>query len=135
MAKDNQVLVRLNDPQFEAFKEFAEDRDYNHAEASREIIKSRLAGEGYLQNQHYDSPVTDGGLEQRFDETQQTLQNQSEKLDEQQSIQTGLNLVLTLSILWLGIHTVFSVASIVTVGTGIVLVSGLVYTYYQYWRN
>lgn len=79
----------------------------------------------------------DGGSEIKntLNQAQKTLENQSEKIDEQQSVQTGLNLVLTLSILWLGVHTVFSVAPVVTVGTGIVLVSGLVYTYYQYWRN
>lgn len=135
MAKDNQVLVRLNDPQFDAFKEFAEDRDYNHAEASREIIKSRLAGEGYLQNQHYDSPVTDGGIEERFDETQQVLQNQSDELEQQGKIQMYLNLVLSLSIVWLAIVTVFSVPAIVAVATGIILLGGLSYSYYQYWSK
>jgi Mg2+/citrate symporter len=76
----------------------------------------------------------DGGSEIKntLNQAQKTLENQSEKIDEQQSVQTGLNLVLTLSILWLGVHTVFSVAPVVTVGTGIVLVSGLIYTYYQY---
>lgn len=132
MAKDNQVLVRLNDPQFEAFKEFAEDRDYNHAEASREIIKSRLAGEGYLQNQHYDSPVTDGGLEQRFDETQETLEVQSEKIDENQTTQKYLSLSVSLAIFWLGVHIVFTVPSLVSIGTGTVLIAGIVYSYYRY---
>lgn len=79
----------------------------------------------------------DGGSEIKntLNQTQQTLQNQTEKLDEQQTVQTGLNVILTLSIFWLGVHIIFSVAPLVTVGTGIVLVSGLVYTYYQYWRN
>jgi hypothetical protein len=135
MAKDNQVLVRLNDPQFEAFKEFAEDRDYNHAEASREIIKSRLAGEGYLQNQHYDSPVTDGGIEEKFDETQQVLQDQSEELQQQGKIQMYLNVVLLLSIVWLAIVTTSSVPAIVAIATGIVLLGGLSYSYYQYWSK
>lgn len=79
----------------------------------------------------------DGGSEIKntLNQAQKTLENQSEKIDEQQSVQTGLNLVLTLSILWLGVHIIFSVAPLVTVGTGIVLVSGLIYTYYQYWRD
>ena len=79
----------------------------------------------------------DGGSEIKntLNQAQKTLENQSEKIDEQQSVQTGLNLVLTLSILWLGVHIIFSVALLVTVGTGIVLVSGLIYTYYQYWRD
>ena len=129
MAKDNQVLVRLNDPQFEAFKEFAEDRDYNHAEASREIIKSRLAGEGYLQT------LTDGGLQQKYNETQQALQNQSEEIQQQERVQMYLNAVLTLSIVWLAVVTTFSVPGVVTIGTGMILFAGLCYSYYQYWSK
>jgi len=133
MAKDNQVLVRLNDPQFEAFKEFAEDRDYNHAEASREIIKSRLAGEGYLQREHYDSPIADGGeLLDEVQEAKKEIQSQSNQIEEQKAVQTQLSLVLALAILWLGAHIVFNIESVVSIGTGIILMAGLVYSYYRY---
>jgi hypothetical protein len=64
MPKDNQILVRVNDPMKEAVEEFAEDRDYNKAEASRKILESRLKGEGYLRRHYGDNdlePMPDGG--------------------------------------------------------------------------
>jgi hypothetical protein len=42
---------------------------------------------------------------------------------------------LFLSILWLAGHLVFTVPAIVTVTTGLVLVGGLSYSYYQYWSK
>jgi hypothetical protein len=133
MAKNNQVLVRLNDPQFDAFKEFAEDRDYNHAEASREIIKSRLAGEGYLQREHYDSPVADGGeVVEQIEKTQAQLQSQSEQIEQQEKTQKYLSITLIVSILWLISHIAFSVPSDSTVYSGIALLAGLITTYVLY---
>jgi len=64
MPKDNQILIRVNDPMEKAVEEFAEDRDYNKAEASRKILESRLKGEGYLQRHYGDNdlePMPDGG--------------------------------------------------------------------------
>lgn len=64
MPKDNQILIRVNDPMEKAVEEFAEDRDYNKAEASRKILESRLKGEGYLRRHYGDNdlePMPDGG--------------------------------------------------------------------------
>ena len=135
MVKDNQVLVRLNDPQFEAFKEFAEDRDYNHAEASREIIKSRLAGEGYLPNQHYGGPVTDGGIEQKVDETKQVLQSQSSELHQQNRNQLYLQTILLLTIVWYAIVRLFAVPTALAVITGLIVFVGLSFGYYYDWKG
>ena len=135
MVKDNQVLVRLNDPQYEAFKEFAEDRDYNHAEASREIIKSRLAGEGYLQNQHYGGPITDGGIEQKVDETKQVLQNQSSQLHQQNRDQLYLQSILVLTVVWYAIVSAFAIPMALALATGLIVFGGLSYGYYHYLRG
>lgn len=135
MAKDNQVLLRLNDPQFEAFKDFAEDRDYNDAEAAREIVKSRLSGEGYL-----DYPVTDGGqLVQEIEKTRKAVDGQSERIEEQsekiESVQDYLSLTLLLSLIWLGVHLAFSIPSEATIVTGGILITGLSYVYIRYLRE
>ena len=64
MPKENQILVRVNDQMDNAVEEFAEDRDYTKAEASRKILESRLKGEGYLRRQYGDDdlePLPDGG--------------------------------------------------------------------------
>lgn len=135
MVKDNQVLVRLNDPQYEAFKEFADDRDYNHAEASREIIKSRLTGEGYLQSQHYGGPVTDGGIEKKVDETKQVLQNQSSQLHQQNSDQLYLQSILFLTMVWYAIVSIFAIGIGLALATGLIVFGGLSYGYYHYLRG
>ena len=122
MAKDNQVLVRLNDPQFEAFKEFAEDRDYNHAEASREIIKSRLAGEGYLQNQHYDT-VTDGGeIKDQLESVESKIENQSKELESTNDQLDQFAVLMLLSIAYVGSEVVFGLPPLITVVGGTVLI-------------
>jgi len=139
MAKDNQVLVRLNDPQFEAFKEFAEDRDYNHAEASREIIKSRLAGEGYLQSQHYDSPVTDGGqiverldqTDNRIEETNGRVQQLAEQIENQKETQSRYDmlhtLLLVVGVLYIAIELLFTLPDLITF-LGVPIAVALVYS-------
>jgi len=122
MAKDNQVLVRLNDPQFEAFKKFAEDRDYNHAEASREIIKSRLAGEGYLQNQHYD-PIPDGGeIKDQLESVENQLESQSKELESTNDQLDQFAALMLLSVLYIGSETVFGLPPVVTVLGGTILI-------------
>jgi len=129
------VSAKMGNRTVERLEEYAEKEGISRSQATERMAKQGLDVE---ESDMRLVPVkTDGGtrIENTLNQAQQTLQNQSEKLDKQQSVQTGLNLVLTLSILWLGIHIIFSVAPLVTVGTGVVLVSGLAYTYYQYWRN
>lgn len=126
------VSAKMGNRTVERLEEYAEKEGISRSQATERMAKQGLDVE---ESDMRLVPIkTDGGtrIENTLNQAQQTLQNQSEKLDEQQSVQTGLNLVLTLSILWLGVYTVFSVAPVVTVGTGVVLLSGLVYTYYQY---
>lgn len=129
------VSAKMGNRTVERLEEYAEKEGISRSQATERMCKQGLDVE---ESDMRLVPVkTDGGtrIENTLNQTQQTLQNQTEKLDEQQTVQTGLNVILTLSILWLGVHIIFSVAPLVTVGTGIALVSGLVYTYYQYWRN
>jgi heme oxygenase len=85
MAKDNQILVRVNDPTNESVEEFAEDRDLNKAEAVRKIVESRLKGEGYLQR-HYDNdvePIPDGGqIMEKLDGIEKEVSESSSSVSE-----------------------------------------------------
>ena len=77
---------------------------------------------------------TDGGtrIENTLNQAQQTVENQSEKIEDQQIAQKYLSLSLSLAIFWLGVHIIFVVPSLVSIGTGTVLMAGLIYSYYRY---
>jgi hypothetical protein len=92
MPKENQILVRVNDPMDNAVEEFAEDRDYTKAEASRKILESRLKGEGYLRRQYGNDdlePLPDGGqvlsklesIDQRVDDTESLAKEVIDELE------------------------------------------------------
>jgi Flp pilus assembly protein TadB len=122
----------------EKLEEISDEKGISKSELLNRYIRQSIEIEEEKKEVRRVETDGSGEVEETLDQTQQTLQRQSKKIDEQQSIQaslTGLNLVLTLSIFWLGIHIILSVPSIVTVGTGAVLVGCLVYTYYQYWRD
>lgn len=84
MPKENQILVRVNDPMDNAVEEFAEDRDYTKAEASRKILESRLKGEGYLQRHYGDNdlePLPDGGqVVEKIEEVEKEVQRVGESI-------------------------------------------------------
>jgi len=86
MAKDNQILVRVNNPTNEAVEDFAEKYDYTKAEAVRRMVEDRLAGEGHLESGR---AVPDGGeILNRIDSIEQ---QQTQRLDEiEQDIETVL---------------------------------------------
>lgn len=88
MPKENQILVRVNDPMDNAVEEFAEDRDYTKAEASRKILESRLKGEGYLRRQYGNDdlePLPDGGqVVEKIEEVEKEVQKVSQNLNSDQ---------------------------------------------------
>lgn len=129
------VSAKIGGKTYDRLENYSDEEGISRSQAIDRMLKQGLDVE---ESDMRLVPVkTDGGteIENSLNQARQALQNQSDKLDEQQSVQMGLNLVLTLSILWLGVHTIFSVAPAVSVGTGIVLLSGLVYRHYQYLRD
>jgi hypothetical protein len=77
---------------------------------------------------------TDGGtrIENTLNQAQKTLESQSEKIEEQKTAQNRLWLTLAVAILWLGSHIIFPVGTYLSIGTGVLLIAGLVYSYYRY---
>ena len=138
MPKDNQILVRVNDPTNSAIEEFAEDRDYNKAEAVREIAKSRLTSEGYLNQELYGNPdaIPDGGeVKQKLDSVEEKLDSTEEKIGREQRNQNYLNLILVVSLVWIGIQLVVELGAFITGVTGISLIAVIAYFYYQIYQE
>ena len=80
---------------------------------------------------------TDGGteIENQLDSVESHLENQSEKIDTQQRNQNYLNLILAVSLLWIGVQLVVDLGALISVVTGIPLIAGLVYLYYQIYQE
>jgi hypothetical protein len=79
MAKDNQILVRVNDPTDEAIESFAEKHDYTKAEAVRRMVEDRLAGEGHMGDNR---AVPDGGqILNRIEAVEKSQQNRLDEID------------------------------------------------------
>ena len=138
MPKDNQILVRVNDPTNRAIEEFAEDRDYNKAEAVREIAKSRLTSEGYLNQELYGNPdaIADGGeIKEQLDSVEKKLDSTEEKIGKKQKYQNYLNLILAVSLVWIGIQLVADLGALISAVTGIPLIAGIGYFYYQIYQE
>lgn len=133
MTQKEVLSARLDEKTSEQLDEFADKNSLSRSEAAERLIHQSLR----IENGDVEIvPVSpDGGIEQKLDQTREVLQDQSDRLEDQQTIQTYLNAVLFLSILWLAGHLVFSVPAIATVVTGLVLVGGLGYSYYQYWSK
>lgn len=70
MAKDEQILIRMNSRTKESIEDFAEEYEYNTSEAARKVIKGRLAAEGYLEG----ATVVDGGMSESMDEQVEDIQ-------------------------------------------------------------
>lgn len=124
MPKDNQYLVRVNDPTSKAIEEFAEDRDFNHAEAIREIVQSRLVSEGYLPKQYYGGPaMADGG----------EIRELEAKIDQQTARQDRLMWMSLASILWIAGEVTVGYPAWFVIISGILLVIGLVVSLVLFW--
>lgn len=108
-------------------EKYAESKGISRSEAVDRLVRKSLK----IENGDVEIvPVSaDGGIATELEETQVELQNQSEQIQSQEELQRYQGLLLFLSIFWLGIHLVFSVPAVATIGTGLVLVGGLVYTH------
>ena len=128
MADKKMISAKMGDRTVQRLEQYAEREGISRSQATERMCKQGLDVE---ESDMRLVPVkTDGGtqIENQLTETQNQLQNQ-------QTVQRHLNVILLLSIFWLAVHLVFSVPSLVTILTGIVLVGGLSYSYIRYWRD
>jgi len=116
----------------ERLEEYAEEEGISRSQATERMAKQGLDVE---ESDMRLIPVkTDGGtrIENTLNQTQQTLEGQSKKLEEQKTAQNRLWLTLAVDILWLGSHIIFPVGTYLSIGTGVLLIGGLAYSYYRY---
>jgi len=116
----------------ERLEEYAEEEGISRSQATERMAKQGLDVE---ESDMRLIPVkTDGGtrIENTLNQTQQTLEGQSKKLEEQKTAQNRLWLTLAVAILWLGSHIIFPVGTYLSIGTGVLLIAGLAYSYYRY---
>jgi hypothetical protein len=120
------LSARISQATFKELKEYAEERGMSKSEATDRLVEKGLK----VEDKDILIVSTDGGtrIENTLNQAQQTLQNQ-------QTVQKHLNVILLLSIFWLGVHLVFSVPSVVTILTGIVLVGVQSYSYIRHWKH
>jgi small basic protein len=80
---------------------------------------------------------TDGGteIENQLDSVESHLESQSEKIDTQQRNQNHLNLILAVSLVWIGVQLVTNLGAIISVVTGVPLIVGLVGVYYRMYEE
>ena len=126
------VSAKMGNRTVERLEEYAEEEGISRSQATERMAKQGLDVE---ESDMRLIPVkTDGGtrIENTLNQAQQTLENQSEKIEDQQIAQKYLSLSLSLAIFWLGVHIIFVVPSLVSIGTGTVLMAGLIYSYYRY---
>jgi hypothetical protein len=150
MAKDEQLLIRMNGRTKDAIEDFAEEYEYNTSEAARKMIKGRLAGEGYLEG----ATVVDGGMAEGVDErledldgelqdtrskveyTQSEVKNLSEKIDETKSDFRKIGPGLIVCLLWIGTEIAVGIpGTALTIGTGLGALGILLVGYSQVISN
>jgi hypothetical protein len=132
MSDKTMVSAKMGNRTVERLEEYAEEEGISRSQATERMAKQGLDVE---ESDMRLIPVkTDGGtrIENTLNQAQQTLENQSEKIEDQQIAQKYLSLSLSLAIFWLGVHIIFVVPSLVSIGTGTVLMAGLIYSYYRY---
>jgi hypothetical protein len=137
MAKDNQIALRINDRTNEAVEQFAEEYDYNNAEAVRIILKDRLAGQGYLDEPR--SAMTDGGeITEKIEHTQEQVQKTrsevgslSREIQDFKSTTSKMLPSFFVSLLWIGIISAFELSPSVVAGSGIAMIALLFLSYYR----
>jgi len=132
MSDKTVVSAKMGNRTVERLEEYAEEEGISRSQATERMAKQGLDVE---ESDMRLIPVkTDGGtqIENTLNQAQKTLESQSEKIEEQKTAQNRLWLTLAVAILWLGSHIIFPVGTYLSIGTGVLLIGGLAYSYYRY---
>jgi cell division protein FtsB len=122
------VTSKIGDKTVERIEEYAESQDISRSQAIEELTRKALKVED-----KGEIVITDGGnqVESQLDSVESHLENQSEKIDTQQRNQNYLNLILVVSLVWIGIQLVVDLRALIIGASGITLIAGIAYFYYQ----
>jgi cell division protein FtsB len=126
------VTSKIGDKTVERIEEYAESQDISRSQAIEELTRKALKVED-----KGEIVITDGGnqVERQLDSVESHLENQSDKIDTQQKNQNYLNLILVVSLVWIGIQLVVDLGALISAGTGIPLIAGIAYFYYQIYQE
>jgi cell division protein FtsB len=126
------VTSKIGDKTVERIEEYAESQDISRSQAIEELTRKALKVED-----KGEIVITDGGnqVESQLDSVESHLENQSEKIDTQQRNQNYLNLILVVSLVWIGVQLVADLGPLISGVTGIPLIAGIAYFYYQIYQE
>ena len=129
------VSAKIGGKTYDRLENYSDEEEISRSQAIDRMLKQGLDVE---ESDMRLVPVkTDGGteIENQLDSVESHLENQSEKIDTQQRNQNYLNLILAVSLVWIGVQLVAELGAIISVATGVPLIAGLVGIYYKMYQE
>ena len=129
------VSAKIGGKTYDRLENYSDEEGISRSQAIDRMLKQGLDVEE--SNMRLVPVKTDGGteIENQLDSVESHLENQSEKIDSQQKNQNYLNLILAVSLLWIGVQLVADLGALISVVTGIPLIVGIGYFYYQIYQE
>jgi len=129
------VSAKIGGKTYDRLENYSDEEGISRSQAIDRMLKQGLDVE---ESDMRLVPVkTDGGteIENQLDSVESHLENQSEKIDSQQKNQNYLNLILVVSLVWIGVQLVADLGALISAVTGIPLIAGIGYFYYQIYQE
>jgi len=129
------VSAKIGGKTYDRLENYSDEEGISRSQAIDRMLKQGLDVE---ESDMRLVPVkTDGGteIENQLDSVESHLESQSEKIDTQQRNQNHLNLILAVSLVWIGVQLVTNLGAIISVVTGVPLIVGLVGVYYRMYEE
>jgi hypothetical protein len=135
MSRKEMVSAKIGGKTYDRLENYSDEEGISRSQAIDRMLKQGLDVE---ESDMRLVPVkTDGGtqIENQLDSVESHLENQSEKIDTQQRNQNYLNLILVVSLVWIGIQLVVDLGALILGVSGIALIVGIAYFYYQIYQE
>jgi hypothetical protein len=135
MSRKEMVSAKIGGKTYDRLENYSDEEGISRSQAIDRMLKQGLDVE---ESDMRLVPVkTDGGteIENQLDSVESHLESQSEKIDTQQRNQNHLNLILAVSLVWIGVQLVTNLGAIISVVTGVPLIVGLVGVYYRMYEE
>ncbi|MFB9324221.1 MULTISPECIES: hypothetical protein [Actinomycetes] len=135
MSRKEMVSAKIGGKTYDRLENYSDEEGISRSQAIDRMLKQGLDVE---ESDMRLVPVkTDGGteIENQLDSVESHLENQSEKIDSQQKNQNYLNLILVVSLVWIGVQLVADLGALISAVTGIPLIVGIGYFYYQIYQE
>jgi hypothetical protein len=135
MSRKEMVSAKIGGKTYDRLENYSDEEGISRSQAIDRMLKQGLDVE---ESDMRLVPVkTDGGtqIENQLDSVESHLENQSKKIDTQQKNQNYLNLILVVSLVWIGIQLVVDLGALILGVSGIALIAGIAYFYYQIYQE